>query len=236
LLTRTVTTTPPPRQAVPGFGRWVAKECPPGGRILNVGAGSNLSAELRPLRRQAGVIVGVDPHESIFDNPTLDERFQSSMEDFAESHASEFDLAFSVFVLEHVSDPMAFTRACARVLKPGGVLMGITVNKWQYFGLSTWTVTRLGVADRLLAKLRSPEEIDEYHFPTEYRMNTVRTMSRQLDTCGFSSAEFRCWDLPEMYEPYLPPRVRGFAKRYNRWAYKVGSPNLMGHITFKAVL
>jgi hypothetical protein len=39
-----------------------------------------------------------------------------------------------------------------------------------------------------------------------------------------------------MYEPYLPPRVRGFAKRYNRWAYKIGSPNLMGHITFKAVL
>jgi SAM-dependent methyltransferase len=235
LLTRTVTTTRPPQRAVPGFARWVAEECPPGARVLNIGAGSNLSGELRPISRQAGVIVGIDPHVSIFENPTLNERYFLSMEEFSEDHEDEFDLAFSVFVLEHVCDPWAFTRACAQVLKPGGILMGITVNKWQYFGLSTWAVTRLGLAEQLLARLRSPEAIDEYHFPTEYRMNTVRAMSRQLEACGFSFAEFRCWDLPEMYEPYLPPRVRGFAKRYNRWAYKIGAPNLMGHITFRAV-
>jgi SAM-dependent methyltransferase len=234
-LERTILTTSPPNRAVPGFGRWVAKECPTGATVLNIGAGRNLSGELRPIRRKAACIVGVDPHESILRNDTLDERHLSSIEDFADANPARFDLAFSVFVLEHVQDPMAFTRACATVLKPGGVLMCMTTNKWQYFGLSTWAATRLGIADNLLARLRSADEIDGYHFPTQYRMNSIRTLSRQLQACGFRSADFRCWDLPGMYEPYLPTGVRWFARRYSRFAYWVGSPTLMGHITFKAV-
>lgn len=233
---RTVTTTPPPKHAVRGYGRWVARSCPRGATVLNIGAGRNLSGQLRPLRQKAGRVVGVDPAPAIAENPTLDESHRSTMEDFAASHAGRFDLAFSVFVLEHVHDPARFTDACASVLKPGGVLMGLTVNKWQYFGLCTWTATRLGVSDRLLARLRDPAAIGEYHAPTEYRCNSVRTITRQLAAAGFLSVEFRCWDLPEMYEPYLPERVRGFAQRYNRLAYRLGRPNLMGHITFKATL
>jgi len=233
---RTVTTTPPPKRAVRGFGRWVADSCPRGATVLNIGAGKSLSGQLRPLRQKAGCLVGVDPDPAIGENSTLDESHQSPMEEVAPSHAGRFDLAFSVFVLEHVSDPGPFTVACASVLKPGGVLMGLTVNKWQYFGLCTWTATRLGVSDRLLARLRDPAAIGEYHYHTEYRCNSVRTITRQLSAAGFRAVEFRCWDLPEMYEPYLPERVRGFAQRYNRLAYRLGRPNLMGHITFKATL
>ena len=29
-------------------------------------------------------------------------------------------------------------------------------------------------------------------------------MMRHLENSGFDSVEFRCWDLPSMYEPYLP--------------------------------
>ena len=67
----------------------------------------------------------------------------------------------------------AFTQACARVLRPGGVLMGLTVNMWHYFGLATWAATRAGVADRLLPHLRPRTLVDHYHFATEYRINST---------------------------------------------------------------
>jgi hypothetical protein len=111
----------------------------------------------------------------------------------------------------------------------------MTVNLWHYFGLTSWLANRLGVADVLLARLRPPEEIEEYHFPTEYRLNSIAAISRHLESAGFVSVEFRCWDLPSMYQPYLPSRATAFAQHYNRYVYAVGSPHLMGHITFKAV-
>jgi SAM-dependent methyltransferase len=224
--------TPP--AAVSGFAHWVAEECPQGSRVLNIGAGCNLSGNLRPIRRRAGVLVGVDPDRSIHDNTTLDEAHCQSMEEYAAAGPEPFDLAFSVFVLEHVHDPRAFTQACARVLRPGGVLMGLTVNLWHYFGLATWAATRAGVADRLLPHLRPRALVDHYHFATEYRLNTMRAMRRHLENSGFEAVEFRCWDLPAMYEPYLPVPVRGVAGLYNKAVYRLGSPHLMGHITFRA--
>ena len=44
------------------------------------------------------------------------------------------------------------------------------------------------------------------------------------------------WDLPSMYEPYLPGPVRGVARLYNKAVYRIGSPHLMGHITFRATM
>ncbi len=227
---------PSPNAAVANFARWVAEECPQDARVLNIGAGCNLSGSLSPIRRHAGMLVGVDPDPSIGDNTTLDERHCQSLEEYAETGPAPFDLAFSVFVLEHVHDPKAFTQACARVLKPGGVLMGMTVNMWHYFGLATWAATRIGVADRLLPHLRPQAQVDRYHFATEYRLNTIRAMMRHLEDSGFAAVEFRCWDLPSMYEPYLPGPVRGVAGLYNKAVYRIGSPHLMGHITFRATL
>ncbi len=229
-----VRAVPSPHAPVASFARWVAAECPQDARVLNIGAGCNLSGALKPVRRRAGVLVGVDPDPSIGDNTTLDETHCQTLEAYAATDPEPFDLAFSVFVLEHVHDPTAFTLACSRVLKPGGVLMGMTVNMWHYFGLSTWAATRAGVADRLLPHLRPRDQVDHYHFATEYRLNTIRAMTRHLEASGFDAVEFRCWDLASMYEPYLPAPVRGVAALYNKAVYRIGSPHLMGHITFRA--
>jgi 2-polyprenyl-3-methyl-5-hydroxy-6-metoxy-1,4-benzoquinol methylase len=235
-ISATVVATPPPRAAVRGFARWVARECPPGARVLNIGAGHNLSGRLDPVARRAGTLVGVDPDPSVLDNATLDEGHHLTMEQYAATDPEPFDLAFSVFVLEHVSNPRAFSAACAAVLRPGGVLMGMTVNKWHYFGLSTWAATRAHVAEPVLRRLRPPDQVERYHVPTEYRINTIGAVSRHLDRAGFASVEFRVWDLPGMYEPYLPGRVRGFATAYHDWVYRHDNPRLMGHLTFCARL
>ena len=232
----TVEANSPPRAAVPWFARWVAASIPPGGSVLDIGAGEGLSGPLRPVRRRAGRITGVDPSPRVSHNRQLDEYHQLSLEEFAPSHPDEFDLAFSVFVLEHVARPGEFAHACAGVLKPGGVLMGLTVNKWHYFGFTSWAATRLGVSEWLLHRVRDDVTIGRYHYPTEYRFNTVRTVSRLLADEGFTRVEFRMWDLPEMYIPYLPAPVAGLAATWHRAVYRLGRPQLMGHLSFKATL
>jgi SAM-dependent methyltransferase len=232
-ISMSVTATPPPRRAVSWFDRWVAQSMPVGAAVLNIGAGANRSGELQRVRERAGRLVGVDPSDQLRDNRQVDERYQQSLEQFARGHAREFDVAFSVFVVEHVADPDGFARSAARVLKPGGTLMGLTVNKWHYFGLTTWAATRLGVCEWLLTRVR--DDVD-YHYPTEYRWNTVGAMSRVLSRAGFSSVEFRMWDLPALYTPYLPAPVVGVASLWNRVVYRLDQPRLMGNLTFRAIL
>lgn len=52
--------------------------------------------------------------------------------------AGSFDVIINVDVIEHTRDPQAFTAAIRRLLKPGGVLMIVTIS------LDTWTARLLG--------------------------------------------------------------------------------------------
>lgn len=112
----------------------------------------------------------------------------------------------------------------------------MTVNQWHYFGLAGWVGTRLGMSEWMLSSVREAGAISDYHVPTEYRMNTTRGLSRRLAKAGFASVEFRMWDLPRMYRPYLPPPVRGIADVWHAGAYRAGVPDLMGHLTLKATV
>lgn len=218
------------------FARWVADSTPAGAAVLNVGGGCNASGDFPLIRRRAGSLIAVDPSAQVAGNRDADERYQQTLEDFALEHADRFDVAFAVFVMEHVADPAAFTRAAARVLKPGGAFMALTLNQWHYFGLATWGTSRLGLNEWLLRRVRDPAQVDEYHFRTEYRINSTRSVSRHLERAGFSRVEFRMWDQPRAYEPYLPERLTGLATAWSHTAYRLRSPQLMGHLTFKAVL
>lgn len=227
---------PQPRFGVGRFARWIAESCEPGGPVLNIGAGKNLSGALRPVLRRSPYLVGVDPDSSLEANLSLAESHQMSLEQFAPANQDRFDVAFSVYVLEHVADAAGFTNACGRVLKPGGSLYGLTLNMHQYFGAITWASTRLGIADWMLEKLKGREVIDEYHFATQYRLNTVRTLTKRLDAASFRSVEFRCFEETGRYAAYLPSPAKGFADVYTKAAYALGRPGLMGHLSFRAQL
>ncbi len=235
MISSAVTVVEPPQHVVRHLARWMSAYCEPGAAVLNIGAGEDRSGALTPLVRRAPHLVGVDPHEAIHRNESLDEQHQMSLEEFAADHQREFDLAFAVFVLEHVDEPAAFAQACERVLKPGGSLFALTLNVLQYFGAMTWALSRMGLSDHVLELLKGHDEVHDHHFPPEYRLNSVRSVSRYFEGAGFDSVEFRCYDAAERYQWYLPPGLRWFSTAYNRMAYAVGSPSLMGHLAFRAV-
>lgn len=235
MIESTVQVVEAPRSSVRSFLRWVAASCEPGDRVLDVGAGVSRSGALTPLTRKPVHLVGVDPDGAIDLNGALDERHMMSLERFAEDHPGEFDAAFAVYVLEHVSSPAAFMAACARVLRPGGTFFALTPNVRQYFGATTWALTRLGLTDRVLERLKGHEEVHEHHFPPEYRLNSMRTLRRHLDSAGFSAVDFRCYDETARYGWYLPDGLQWVAPAYTRVAYGIGRGCLMGHLSLRAV-
>jgi SAM-dependent methyltransferase len=235
-LTSTVTVVPPPVDTVRHFARWVAGSVSPGAPVLNVGAGADVSGVLGPVLRREPYLVGVDPDAAIESNTSLTERHRTTLEEFADHHAGRFAVAMSVYVVEHVADPAAFADANARVLRPGGEWFGLTLNVNHYFGGATWAAARVGASDWLLRRLAGDELAHEHHFPPAYRLNSIRALRRACEHAGFEELEVRCYDATERYRWYLPRGLGWFAPAYTRFAYAVGSPGLMGHLSFRATL
>lgn len=232
---RTVVVQPPPRRGVHRFSHWVGESVHLGDRVLNIGAGWNRSGSLRDLAARGPYLVGIDPDSSIHRNPTLDEAHQLTLEEYAARDPERFDVAFCVYVLEHVADPESFVESVFRVLKPGGTFFGLTLNRYQYFGFITWATTWAGVSEQLLRRIKPADRIDAYHFPTPYRLNSIGCVTRHLSEAGFTSVEFRCFEETRRYASYLPRPLRPLAGVWTKAAYASGRASLMGHLSFKAM-
>jgi SAM-dependent methyltransferase len=234
VLTTTVTVVAPPQNPVRQLAQWASESCTQGASVLNVGAGSNVSGAMQPLLRRGPYLVGVDPDAAIEHNVTLAERHRMHIEEFAENHPGRFDMVLSTYVLEHVEHPAEFAAACAHVLRPGGVWFALTLNVRHYFGATTWALSRLNAADRVLHWLKADELVHEHHFPTVYRFNSQAVIRRECASAGFDSIDFRCYDAPRSYQWYMPATLNWLPPAYSRMAYAIGSAQMMGHLTFRA--
>jgi 2-polyprenyl-3-methyl-5-hydroxy-6-metoxy-1,4-benzoquinol methylase len=58
-----------------------------------------------------------------------------SIENFANTHQSEYDVVCSFQVLEHVPDPSSFIEACVKCAKPGGLVIFGVPNSAGYLGV-----------------------------------------------------------------------------------------------------
>jgi len=54
---------------------------------------------------------------------------QANAEDFAQTHAAEFQVVTCLEMLEHVPDPASVLKACYDMLTPGGHLFASTINR-----------------------------------------------------------------------------------------------------------
>lgn len=176
----------------------------PGDRVLDLGAGRGL-VEHMDFRGIAGRVHGVDVDPVVHSNPLLDESrvIQNGAIPYPDA---TFDVVYANCVWEHLEHPVAVFREVARVLKPGGVYVGKTPNRWHYVALIAaltphwfheWINQRRGL------------QADDV-FPTFYRVNTPRALRRVAADAGF---RVRRLSLVEGRPEYL---------RFFSWTYRLG--------------
>jgi SAM-dependent methyltransferase len=91
-------------------------------------------------------------------------------------------------VVEHLADPVESFRECARVLKPGGLLVTTTVNRW-FPPIILGRVLSHGVRQKLNFLLSATPQDDT--FPAFYRANSASLLRRAADAAGFDTVELR---------------------------------------------
>ncbi|WP_295706354.1 bifunctional 2-polyprenyl-6-hydroxyphenol methylase/3-demethylubiquinol 3-O-methyltransferase UbiG [uncultured Brevundimonas sp.] len=118
------------------FGRDSRARQPFGGlSLIDIGCGGGLLAE--PMRRMGFDVTAIDASSENIgtarahaDQVGLDIRYRAAtVEQMEAEGAGPFDVVLTMEVIEHVADPESFIRTCARLVKPGGLLMVMTLNR-----------------------------------------------------------------------------------------------------------
>jgi SAM-dependent methyltransferase len=146
--------------------------------VLDLGAGAGIVEQMN-FRGLAHRVCGVDLDARVVNNPLLDEARVADAGGIP-YEAGVFDVVFSDNVLEHLDAPRQVFGEIARVLKPGGLFLFKTPNRWHYVS----TIARLTphTFHQFVNKLRGRVEIDT--FPTLYRANTKRDVTLLATKAG----------------------------------------------------
>ena len=102
--------------------------------LLDIGCGGGLLSE--PMSRLGFTVSGVDPAEKNIgtarahaeaSGATVTYRVASA--EMLEAEGAAFDVVLNMEVVEHVADLRAYLKACARLVKPGGLTFVATLNR-----------------------------------------------------------------------------------------------------------
>lgn len=146
--------------------------------VLDLGAGAGIVGQMN-FKGCAHKVCGVDLDPRVVSNPFLNEGRVSDAGEIPYADRS-FNVVFSDNVLEHLDDPLIVFREVERVLKPGGVFLFKTPNKWHYMP----TIARLTPHGfhQYVNRLRGRADVDT--FPTRYRANSFGDVARLAADAG----------------------------------------------------
>lgn len=162
--------------------------------LMDAGCGRTVPV-LRGYLGRAARLIGVEIVE-FTDVPEGIETYSADLGRLPLDDAS-VDLIMSRSVFEHLSDPESVYREFARILRPGGQVVFLTANMWDYGTLVARLVPNRFHA-RIVKKVEGREEEDT--FPTEYKTNTRSDVERLAGLAGLKVDSF---DYLNQYPNYL---------------------------------
>ena len=160
---------------------------------LDVGCGRNLFPSnpslSRKLASRCGRLTGVDPDDTLEQNPFVSERIKGTARDCPGN--AVYDLITLRMVAEHVEQPQELIAELARLCKPGGRVIVYTVFKWSLAGMLVRCVP-FSLHHPVKSVLWQTEPEDT--FPAHYRMNTRRSLRELFAAAGFAESDFTYLD------------------------------------------
>jgi SAM-dependent methyltransferase len=153
----------------------------------------------RLLAGRCGRLVGVDPSDTIEENPFVHERVRCPVEEYRSSEP--FDLATLRMVAEHIERPEPAVASLARLVRPGGLVVVYTINLWAPVPVLTALVP-FRFHHRLKKLLWNTEEKDT--FPVSYKMNTRRRLEALFRAGGFTERAFLYLDDCRTFHRFAP--------------------------------
>ena len=162
--------------------------------LLDAGCGRTVPV-LRKYLNRVDRLIGVELVE-FTDVPPGIEAFNVNLSELPLADSS-VDLIMSRSVFEHLTDPEAVYREFARVLRPGGRVVFLTANMWDYGTLVARLVPNR-FHGRIVKVVEGREEEDT--FPTAYKTNTHADVQRLANAVGLKVESF---DYLSQYPNYL---------------------------------
>jgi SAM-dependent methyltransferase len=176
------------------FERQVERLLPSEAVLLDAGCGRTVPV-LRKFVGRAARLIGVEL-VPFTDVPPAIETHNADLGRLPLATAS-VDLIMSRSVFEHLTHPQDVYREFARVLKPGGAVVFLTANMWDYGTL----IARLVPNSFHAAIVRRVEgRAEEDTFPTAYRTNTRRQVQSLARKAGL---QIEAFDYLSQYPNYL---------------------------------
>ena len=103
-------------------------------RLLDIGCGGGLVSE--PMARLGAAVTGADAAEGNIriarlhaEQSGLGIDYRATTAEALLDAGERFDVVLALEIVEHVADPQAFVTTCARLLRPGGLLVASTLNR-----------------------------------------------------------------------------------------------------------
>lgn len=162
-------------------------------RVLDVGCGRGIGRQVslqQEIKASAGEFWGLEPDRDVTPQEGLFDHFEHALMETANLPADYFDVAYSSMVMEHVEKPEEFLAAVYGRLKPGGVYLFLTPNAKSLVPRLTKVCRDLRIDEWSLRLVRGEQQIEEYHYPVQFRCNTPQQIERLAAEVGFAAPEF----------------------------------------------